>query len=162
MGPWHVMLRQRQVKEVSSVPNTDIQGPPLWSRGEGASPWALWAPRRTDPDSSVQRTGYATPHCKPCRWPQVGNHRRCEGEGLHPPEWTQQCHNPSCGPPTPNWRGHATESRYEPRPRQTKGEWPQIKCPICMGPHRKEHHRALAGCCKGGPVDQPPPCWPYS
>jgi hypothetical protein len=37
---------------------------------------------------------------------------------------------------------------------------PQIKCPICMGPHRKEHHRALAGCCKGGPVDQPPPVGP--
>jgi hypothetical protein len=33
---------------------------------------------------------------------------------------------------------------------------PQIKCPICMGPHRKEHHHTLAGCCKGGPVDQPP------
>jgi hypothetical protein len=34
---------------------------------------------------------------------------------------------------------------------------PQIKCPICMGPHRKEHHCTLAGCCKGGPADQPPP-----
>jgi hypothetical protein len=32
----------------------------------------------------------------------------------------------------------------------------QTKCPICMGPHRKEHHRALAGCCKGNDRVVPP------
>jgi hypothetical protein len=33
---------------------------------------------------------------------------------------------------------------------------PQIKCPACMGPHRKDHHRTLAGCCKGNPGANPP------
>nr|BAB32466.1 Gag-like protein [Tricholoma matsutake] len=33
---------------------------------------------------------------------------------------------------------------------------PQSKCPICAGPHRKEHHRALAGCCKGNAKANPP------
>jgi hypothetical protein len=32
----------------------------------------------------------------------------------------------------------------------------QTKCPICTGPHRKEHHRALAGCCKGNDRVVPP------
>jgi hypothetical protein len=42
----------------------------------------------------------------------------------------------------------------------TACQGPQIKCPICTGPHCKKHHRALAGCCKGGPADQPPPVSP--
>jgi hypothetical protein len=33
---------------------------------------------------------------------------------------------------------------------------PQIRCPVCAGPHRKEHHRALAGCCKGNAKATPP------
>jgi hypothetical protein len=37
---------------------------------------------------------------------------------------------------------------------------PQIKCPIWTGPHRNEHHHTLAGCCKGGLADQPPPVGP--
>ena len=33
---------------------------------------------------------------------------------------------------------------------------PQTKCPSCGGPHCKEHHRALAGCCKGNKKATPP------
>jgi hypothetical protein len=33
---------------------------------------------------------------------------------------------------------------------------PQLRCPICLGPHRKDHHRVLAGCCKGNPKATPP------
>ena len=33
---------------------------------------------------------------------------------------------------------------------------PQIRCPACSGPHRKEHHRTLAGCCKGNANATPP------
>jgi hypothetical protein len=28
---------------------------------------------------------------------------------------------------------------------------PQLRCPICLGPHHKDHHRVLTGCCKGNP-----------
>ena len=33
---------------------------------------------------------------------------------------------------------------------------PQLRCPICLGPHRKDHHRVLAGCCKGNAKATPP------
>ena len=33
---------------------------------------------------------------------------------------------------------------------------PQIRCPTCLGPHRKEHHRTLSGCCKGNANATPP------
>jgi hypothetical protein len=33
---------------------------------------------------------------------------------------------------------------------------PQGRCPTCSGPHRKEHHRTLVGCCKGNPNANPP------
>jgi hypothetical protein len=33
---------------------------------------------------------------------------------------------------------------------------PQGRCPTCSGPHRKEHHCTLAGCCKGNPNANPP------
>jgi hypothetical protein len=33
---------------------------------------------------------------------------------------------------------------------------PQLRCPICLGPHHKDHHRVLAGCCKGNPKATPP------
>jgi hypothetical protein len=33
---------------------------------------------------------------------------------------------------------------------------PQIRCPICSGPHRAEHHRTLGGCCKGNAKAVPP------
>jgi hypothetical protein len=32
---------------------------------------------------------------------------------------------------------------------------PLVKCAACQGPHHKEHHRVLAGCCKGNPRAQP-------
>ena len=32
----------------------------------------------------------------------------------------------------------------------------QAKCPLCMGPHSREHHRTLAGCCKGNAKTTPP------
>jgi hypothetical protein len=33
---------------------------------------------------------------------------------------------------------------------------PQIRCPICSGPHCAEHHRTLGGCCKGNAKANPP------
>jgi hypothetical protein len=33
---------------------------------------------------------------------------------------------------------------------------PQGRCPTCSGPHRKERHCTLAGCCKGNPSANPP------
>ena len=33
---------------------------------------------------------------------------------------------------------------------------PHVVCPICLGPHRKENHRALASCCKSNPSANPP------
>ena len=32
--------------------------------------------------------------------------------------------------------------------------WPF--CPLCQGPHSKDHHRSLAQCCKGAPKAIPP------
>jgi len=32
----------------------------------------------------------------------------------------------------------------------------QAKCPLCMGPHSREHHHTLAGCCKGNTKATPP------
>jgi hypothetical protein len=33
---------------------------------------------------------------------------------------------------------------------------PQIRCPICSGPHHAEHHHTLGGCCKGNAKANPP------
>ncbi|KAF9440144.1 hypothetical protein P691DRAFT_688606, partial [Macrolepiota fuliginosa MF-IS2] len=33
---------------------------------------------------------------------------------------------------------------------------PAIHCPICAGPHHRDSHCSMSGCCKGNPKASPP------